>query len=54
MEYYAARRPDFVDRAVTWKNAYEKQISTKKQNSKLCLHHGCNYVKLCMHINKAL
>lgn len=54
MEYYAARIDDFVDSTVTWKNAYESWLSKKKQNAKSCLHNECNYIKLCMHRNKAL
>lgn len=52
MEYHAARIDDFVDGAVTWKN--EGQLSEKKQNAKLCLYYECRYVKLCMHMSKAL
>lgn len=53
MEYHAARIDDFVDSAITWKNAHERWLSKKKQNAKLCLHYECNYVKLCTPINKA-
>lgn len=54
MEYHAARIDDFVDGAVTCKNAYEGRLSKKKQNAKLCSYYECHCVKLCMHMNKAL
>ena len=37
MDYYAARIDDFVDSIVTWKNAYERQL-TKKSRMSNCVY----------------